>query len=359
MEIRRRDDRHATVVFRANDCVPSSDFRLLYDVGRGKVGARVLSYRPSRSDDGYFLLLACPQIKAAHDQPPRKTVVFVMDRSGSMSGKKIEQVRRGLRFMLDRLRPGDLFNVIVYDSQVESFRPELQRFNDQTHKAAEGFIEGVYAGGSTDINAALATALAQLKDPAMPNYVIFLTDGMPTTGVTNEAQIVANAKEANQVRARIFAFGAGYDVNARLLDRLVRETFGQSEYVGTEEDIEDHVSRLYRRIESPVMTDVKIEFGLDVKKAEEGSPVDRVYPRGSFDLFAGEQLVIVGRYQHARHGEGDRQRDGGGQPAEARLSRRPAAKSPTNRGGFVEKLWAVRRVGEILDEIDLHGRTRS
>jgi Ca-activated chloride channel family protein len=356
VEIQRSDDRHATITYRANDCVPNSDFRLLYDVGQGKVAARVLSYRPNGSDDGYFLLLACPQIKAAAEQPPRKTVVFVMDRSGSMTGKKIEQVRRGLRFMLDRLRPGDLFNIIVYDSQVESFQPELQRFNDQTRKAAEGFVEGVYAGGSTDINAALRTAFAQLKDAATPSYIIFLTDGMPTTGVTNEAQIVANAKEANRARARIFAFGVGDDVNARLLDRLVRGSFGQSEYVGTEEDIEDHISRLYRRIESPVMTDVKIEFTLDAKGAEEGRGVNRVYPHGSFDLFAGEQLVTVGRYRTPGaakvtvSGMVDGKRQALDFPAEL------VEKSPDETRGFVEKLWAVRRVGEILDEIDLHGR---
>ena len=356
VEIQRSDDHHAIVSYRANDSVPNSDFRLLYDVGRGKVAARVLSYRPDSSDEGYFLLLASPQIKAAAEQPPRKTVVFVMDRSGSMTGKKIEQVRRGLRFMLDRLRPGDLFNIIVYDSQVESFRPELQRFNDQTRKAAEGFVDGVYAGGSTDINAALQTALTQLKDATTPSYVIFLTDGMPTTGEMNEAQIVANAKESNRVRARLFAFGVGDDVNARLLDRLVRASFGQSEYVGTEEDIEDHISRLYRRIESPVMTDVKIEFAVDAKGAEEGRGVNRVYPRGSFDLFAGEQLVTVGRYRTPGaakvtvSGMVDGKRQSLDFPAEL------VEKSPDETRGFVEKLWAVRRIGEILDEIDLHGR---
>jgi Ca-activated chloride channel family protein len=356
VEIQRSDDHHATISYRANDCVPSADFRLLYDVGRGKVAARVLSYRPNRGDDGYFLLLASPQIKAATEQPPRKTVVFVMDRSGSMAGKKIDQVRRGLRFMLDRLRPGDLFNIIIYDSEVESFRPELQRFNEQTRKAAESFVEGVYAGGSTDINAALRTAFMQIKDATTPSYIIFLTDGMPTSGVTNEAQIVANAKGANRARARIFAFGVGDDVNARLLDRLVRGSFGQSEYVGTEEDIEDHISRLYRRIESPVMTDVKIEFTLDAQGAEEGRGVNRVYPRGSFDLFAGEQLVTVGRY----HTPGAAKVTVSGMVAGKRQSLDfPAElveKSPDETRGYVEKLWAVRRIGEILDEIDLHGR---
>ena len=101
-----------------------------------------------------------------------------------MSGKKIEQVRGALKFVLNNLREGDLFNIIAYDSAVEKFRPELERYNDATRKAALGFVEGIYAGGTTNIDAALRTALAQLQDSSRPNYVVFLTDGLPTVGVT-------------------------------------------------------------------------------------------------------------------------------------------------------------------------------
>ena len=103
---------------------------------------------------------------------PKKTVVFVVDRSGSMSGEKIEQAKGALKFVLNNLREGDLFNVVAYDSHVESFRPELQGFNDETRKAALGFVSGLYPGGSTNINGALQTALAQLKDASRPNFVI-------------------------------------------------------------------------------------------------------------------------------------------------------------------------------------------
>jgi len=151
VNIKRPDDQHATIEYTAENEVPTSDFRLFYDLGNGKLSTRVLSYRPDRQQDGYFLLLASPKIKAPDEKRPKKTVVFVVDRSGSMSGKKIEQARGALKFVLDNLRKGDLFNIVAYDSEVESFRPELQRFDDDTRKAALGFIEGIYAGGSTNI----------------------------------------------------------------------------------------------------------------------------------------------------------------------------------------------------------------
>jgi Ca-activated chloride channel homolog len=356
VEIQRPDERHAVVTFTAKNDVPTSDFRLLYDIGRGKVSTRVLSYRPDDSQDGYFLLLASPEIKPSSAERPKKTVQFVIDRSGSMSGKKIEQVQAALKYVLNNLREGDLFNIIAYDNEIESFRPELQRYNDKTRQEALGFVEGLYAGGSTNIDGALRTALGQLKDTKRPNYVIFLTDGIPTSGETNEMKIVANAREENQVHARIFVFGVGYDVNTRLLDKLARECYGQSDYVRPNEDIEERVSNLYRRIESPVLTGVQIEFALDENRPEWGKAVNRVYPKDSFDLFAGEQLVLVGRYHRRGAAKVIVRGTVGAQTQRFDFPATLVEHSGDDTFGFIEKLWAVRRVGEILDELDLKGR---
>lgn len=350
-----RSGGHATIKYTADNTIPEQDFRLLYDVGKDVLGTSVVSYRAKDGEDGYFLLLATPDVKAESTELAAKTVVFVVDRSGSMSGAKIEQAKGALKFVLNNLREGDLFNIVAYDTGVENFRPELEKYNDESRKAALGFVEGIYAGGSTNISGALEAALSQLKDAARPSYVVFLTDGLPTVGETNEMKIVALAKQANQVRARVLAFGVGYDVNSRMLDRLVRENFGQSEYVLPEEDIEARVASLYNRIKSPVMTDVNVSVDIDGLKPEEGEAVNRVYPRDVHDLFAGEQIVLVGRYKKGGAAKvvirgkvqgGERQFDF---PAEF------VAKSHDDSYGFVEKLWAMRRIGEIIDDLDLKG----
>ena len=188
--------------------------------------------------------------------------------------------------------------------------------------------------------------------------MIFLTDGLPTAGETNEMKIVANAKELNKVHARVFTFGVGYDVNSRLLDKLVRENFGQSEYVRPNEDIEDRVSKLYNRIESPVLTGVQLQFVFDEMKTEEGSPVNRVYPKDSFDLFAGEQLVVVGRYKKPGTAKVIVQGSVGESQQKFDFPATLVEKSNDEGLAFIEKLWAVRRVGEILDELDLQGQER-
>ncbi len=355
VEIQRPDDRHALVTFTAKDQVPASDFRLLYDIGRGKVSTRVLTYRPDKNQDGYFLLLASPQIKAGGERP-KKTVLLVMDRSGSMSGQKIEQVRAALKHVLNNLREGDLFNIIAFDSEVESFRPELQRYNDKTRREALGFAEGLYAGGSTNINEALRVSLGQLTDSGRPSYVVFLTDGLPTVGETSEMRIVANSKDFNKVHARIFCFGVGYDLNARFLDKLVRENFGLSEYVRPDENIEEHVGRLYNRIESPVLTGMKMRYDFDAANTEEGSSVGRIYPHEAVDLFAGDQLVVVGRYKKAGTAKVILTGRIGDKEEKFDFPATFVEQSSDESLAFIEKLWAVRRVGEILDQMDLSGK---
>ncbi len=358
IEIKRPADKNAVVSFSRTNEVPGSDFRLLYDVGSEAVGASALSYRPDVGDDGYFMLLISPEIKKLADQVAKKNVVFVVDRSGSMSGKKIEQAKSALKFVLNNLREGDLFNVVAYDSVVESFRPEMQRYNDENRQAALGFAEGLFAGGSTNIDGALHAALAQLSDDTRPNYVVFLTDGLPTVGVMNETQIVTNAKNSNKLRARVFSLGVGYDVNSRLLDKLARSCFGQSEYVRPNEDIEERVSKLYNRIGAPALTNVAIKLDVEGAAIEQGPVANRVYPRDTYDLFAGDQLVVVGRYKKSGaakvtiEGTVDQQKQSFHFPAQL------VEKSNDESMAFIEKLWAMRRVGEIIDEVDLHGKNK-
>jgi Ca-activated chloride channel family protein len=356
VKIDRPDKTHAVVSYEAKNTVPGEDFRLFYDSGDDNLAASVVSYRPTADDDGYFLLLASPEVKAAEEKPLPKTVVFVVDRSGSMSGEKIEQAKRAAKFVLNNLTEGDLFNIVAYDSEITTFKPELEKFNDETRAAALGFVEGLYAGGSTDIDGALKRALGMLRDTKRPTYVLFLTDGLPTAGETGEAAIVKNSEEANDVRARIFAFGVGYDVNSRLLDKLARTNFGLSQYVRPDEDIEASVSALYRKIGAPVMTEVSLAVDIDGASNDSGQLVNRLFPKGEFDLFAGDQAVLVGRYHKSGDAKVKLKGKTGDEQQTFDFPAKLVEKSDDDTNAFVAKLWATRRVGDIIDEIDLKGR---
>lgn len=355
IEIDRTDDKHAVVTHRQSDVLTTDDFRLFYDAARDDVGASLLAYRPDGDDDGYFLLLASPDMPDDKNAAP-KTVVFTIDRSGSMTGAKIDQAREAAKFVLNHLREGDLFNIIAYDDEVESFRPELERVDAASRSAALGFINGLHAGGSTNLNDAVVRTLKLCQDQQRPTYVVFLTDGLPTAGVTAEAAIVENARQANQVKARLFPLGVGYDVNSRLLDKLARSNHGQTEYVRPNEDIESRVSRLYQRIESPVLTGVQITLALAGASEADGPVLNRIYPGEPLDLFAGDQTVVVGRYRQSGSGQLRLQGNLRGEPTSYAFAVELPEQTDDDSHSFVGKLWATRRVGEIIDQIDLKGK---
>ncbi|MFN7767387.1 MAG: VIT domain-containing protein [Planctomycetaceae bacterium] len=355
VEITRPDDQHAVVRLSLKNSYSPDDFRLLYGTVNGLVGMNLLGYRPVDSDEGYFLLLASPEIQGGAETKIERTLLFAFDKSGSMAGPKMTQAKEALRFLLARLQPTDLFNIVTYDSNIEAFRPELQRGDETTVKAALQFVEGLYPGGSTHIDGALSKSLQLLQDPNRPNYVIFMTDGLPTVGETNEQKIAANARQHNQVHARMYAFGVGFDVNGRLLDRLAADHRGRSVYVKPNENIEASVATLYGKIGAPVLTDLKLR--LEVAGQTENI-VSRTYPRQLTDLYQGEQLVYVGRYKangpvkfelSGQQGSERRQFTGEGTFP---------ARSTDDSYAFIEKLWATRRIGEIIDELDLRGQNQ-
>jgi Ca-activated chloride channel family protein len=348
--IRRLGDHEVEVRLDRHDIVPSNDFRLITTLAEGAFSASLLSYRPNEAEDGYFLVLASPEVRPADTRPRPKTVIFVLDRSGSMAGKKIEQARRALKSMLNNLRDEDLFNIVVYDDRVESFRPELQRYQSRTREDAGRFVDNIREGGSTNIDSALKTAVAMIQDSSRPGYVLFLTDGLPTAGEVNEMRIAEDCRRANGRRARVFCFGVGYDVNARLLDRLSGGNSGTSEYVKPDEDIETHVGRFYSKMTSPVLTDLQLGLA--------GIDINRTYPRDLPDLFDGGQIIVAGRY---RQSGSTTIRITGKVGDERRTFEFPAELARAYQGSthdFVERLWAVRRVGDLIDQIDMNGQNK-
>jgi len=202
--------------------------------------------------------------------------------------------------------------------------------------------------GGTAINDALQHAL-RLR-PATndrPFVVIFLTDGQPTIGETDENRIVAAlARGGEGATTRIFCFGIGTDVNTHLLDKIVERTRAASQFVLPEEDLEIKVSSFFTKIREPLLTDVRITWPAGVR-------VTKAYPYPLPDLFRGDQLVVAGRYTGA--GEGDVVIEGlvNGQPR--RIVQR--VRFPERAAGheFIPQLWATRRVGWLLDEVRLRG----
>lgn len=356
-DITRPNDNKAVCRLNLKNVTQPDDTRLLYGVRGGEFGMDLVSYQPDDGEHGYFMLLASPKVKMKEKHDISKTLLFVVDRSGSMSGEKIEQAKSSLRQMINQLGEKDTFNIISYSSEVTLFQSELELVSDASRKAALSFVEDIYAGGGTNINEALSMALKQLNDHHRPTYVLFFTDGLPTVGTTDETAIAASVSAANKVHARIFSFGVGYDVNSRLLDRLSKEQRGTSVFVKPAEDIEVAASNFFSKVSALVMTDVQLNF-TGAHSENSGQLVTRMYPSELTDLFRGEQLIVVGRYRNSTPVTVTLTGKVADKSRETKLETSFGNSDATRRNQFVETLWVTRRIGEIIDELDLKGQNK-
>jgi Ca-activated chloride channel family protein len=360
LKTERKGSRHVIATYEATSALPTTDFQVYYKAADEAVGATLLTWQGDAKKDGYFLMLVSPNPRASAKAVVPKNVVVVLDHSGSMSGPKLTQGKEALRYVLRNLNREDRFNVVLYNDQVDALFERLQPVRDAEIDEAMERIDRIDATGGTNIHEALQAAMKLCADSKRPSYVLFLTDGQPTVGKTKEADILSDTKVANQSKVRLFAFGVGYAPNVRLLDKLVAANNGRSDYVKPKEPIEAKVSSLYSKIKNPVMTELKVTL--------KGLKLRDMYPREVGDLFDGDQILLVGRYD-----AGDAKKlpkeEGKGRSTllvkgryegKERAFEYPVTVNGVGRKAyqFVEKLWAIRRVGYLLDQIQLHGKSK-
>ncbi len=339
----RHSDFDVAVGYEDVDVRPDNDFDLYYTVAQEDVGLNLLSFSDGYQD-GFFVMLLAPRVEVDEVEVVAQDVILVLDKSGSMRGEKLSQAKEALKFVLASLHDEDRFNVIEFSTGVRQFSPKL--VDVEARGAAGRWIDGLSAGGGTDINRAMLEALTQI-DGERPTIIIFVTDGLPTEGVVDVDMILTNIDRAAAENARIFTFGVGDDVNTLLLDRMAREHRGASAYVRPGQNIDQEVSAFYAKVSTPLLSDIVVDFG--------GVQVEDTYPYPLPDLFAGTQIVMVGRYRNG----GETTVTLRGSVNGKRQVFEFAGARFVDEGGddFIPRLWATRQVGYLLNQIRLHGES--
>ncbi|HZV70392.1 MAG TPA: VWA domain-containing protein [Saprospiraceae bacterium] len=221
-----------------------------------------------------------------------KNFSLIIDRSGSMSGIKIEQAKAAASFIVNHLNLGDHFNIIDFSDNIKMLFPEISPYTLDSKSQALAYINSIKASGSTNISGALTTSIHQFLsvDTAKANIIIFLTDGVATAGITNTPGIldaVSTAVDIAETEIFLFTFGIGDDVDKKLLTLLALQNNGLVSFLENDE-LETEITNFFLKINNPVLLNTQFEFIPDI--------VTNVYPLPLPNLYKGQQLIMSGRY---------------------------------------------------------------
>jgi Ca-activated chloride channel family protein len=351
LKTKRITDKQFSVKLAADAAKEPGPFRLSYLLQKNGVTASMFAYPDKKVGGGYFLLLAgLPAELANTDDTPaiKREVTLVIDRSGSMRNEKIKQVKEAALQIIAGLKKGEAFNIIIYNSTVQRFSDKPVIKSNETEEAAKAYIDGLTATGGTNIHDALRKALSQDPADEMLPIVLFLTDGLPTVGNTSEVAIRNVVMKSNPHNRRVFTFGVGFDVNAALLEKIAAESRARAEFVLPKEDVEAKIGKVFEQLTGPILADPKLQVVKGNGEPAIGRTRD-IIPRKLPDLFEGDQVVLLGQYV-------------GTKPITFKISGNYLGKKrqfkfkfkfnkANVRNGFVPRLWASRKIAELIDTV--------
>ncbi|MBS1519147.1 MAG: VWA domain-containing protein [Bacteroidetes bacterium] len=337
----------ATVISNQYSAIPSVNYRIKYSLNLNQLGLYSYSTRipdPQLPDSlgGFFMFIAEPN-PGSTAEVIKKVFTLILDKSGSMSGTKIIQARNAASFIVNNLNPGDKFNIVDFETNVYNFRSGHVLYTAQSRDSALTYINNIVTGNLTNISGAFSTAVPQfnIANDSTANIIIFLTDGLPTVGITNTQQLLGHVSsliQSTETQIYLYSFGIGTDVDQQLLTLMSSQNNGYAEFLLNDE-LESRITNFYLRIKNPVLLSPSITFS---------SPfINNVYPDPLQNLYIGQQMFVSGRYTESG-------------PMNITLSGRafnhPVSyqyiidriDSPDVRYQFLTKIWAKQKIENLL-----------
>ncbi|MCV9961272.1 marine proteobacterial sortase target protein [Pararhizobium sp. BT-229] len=331
------DDMARKITLKTGSVPADKDFELSWNAAAGKAPHAGL-FRETVDGKTYLLgFVTPPADDAATETKPKREVVFIIDNSGSMAGKSIEQARESLALAISKLRPEDRFNVVRFDDTMEVHFPALVPATPDKREDAIAFVRGLTADGGTEMLPALEAAL-RTQGPVEPGalrQVVFLTDG----AIGNEAQLFDEISK-NRGDARVFTVGIGSAPNTHFMTKAAEIGRGTVTLIGSEDQVAARMGELFDKLENPAMTDIAVNF--------DGTNAQDITPNPMPDLYRGEPVVLTALLEGAS-AAGKLQIIGktGNQPWRVEMD---VAKASEGKG--IAKLWARRKIDDLEASAD-------
>ena len=316
----------------AGPLVANRDFVLSWDLGQYQPQAAIVAQPRADASGGYFTLTVQPPEQVADADAVPRELVFVVDNSGSMGGKPMDTAKALMDRALVGMRPDDTFNVLRFSEEASGLSELLLPANADNLERGRDYVRAMNGMGGTHMVAGIEAALGLPHAEDRMRIVMFLTDGY----IGNENQIF-EVIERDLGDARLFSLGVGGSPNRYLLDGMARVGRGVVTYPDYDEEVEIAVDAFYERIETPVLTDIEIDW--------RGLAVAEVLPGKIPDLFAGQPLTVFGTYEGEPGGEILVRAKARGQTVELPV-RFELATAQDVEG--VSSMWARNKIDELL-----------
>ena len=245
------------------------------------VAPAVAALTETVGDTTYALLMILPPDAAHFSTAQPREQIFVIDSSGSMAGQSMLQAKAALKDALGRVRGGDLFNIVDFDSTTNTLYPAPRAFTPTTHAQALAFVDGLVADGGTEIGQAIAVALSQATTAGYLRQAIFMTDGAVGAETSVFDVIKRNLRDT-----RLFTIGIGSAPNSYFMRKAAQFGRGTYTHIGDVGDVKDKMTELFAKLESVALSDVVVDW----KEAVE------IYPPEIPDVYSGEPLVVTASF---------------------------------------------------------------
>jgi Ca-activated chloride channel homolog len=323
---------HLSVSLAPTDTLPNKDFVLRYRIAGDRIKSSLMTQRDERG--GYFTLMLYPpqELRALKRQPLE--IVFVLDCSGSMNGRPIEQAKGAIARGLRLLQPGDSFQLITFSITASPYgAAPLEATTENVDRALQ-FLGSLKGENGTMMLEAVKAALDFPHDPQRLRFVCFLTDGY----VGNEAEILGEIHRRLGA-SRIFSFGIGSSVNRYLMDHMAKAGRGAVAYLGLHDSAAQIMEDFFKRISHPALTDLKIDWG--------GLNVTEAFPAALPDLFVGRPVVLAGRFAGTQDTTIRINGLAAGQPLQVSVPALVSDASAKHSG--LPSVWARMKIAELAD----------
>ncbi|XP_009944750.1 PREDICTED: inter-alpha-trypsin inhibitor heavy chain H3-like isoform X1 [Leptosomus discolor] len=287
-----------------------------------------------------------------------KNVIFVIDISGSMAGREIEQTREALLKILGDIKEDDFFNFILFGSEVHTWKETLIKATPENLGEARKFVRGIDTEGMTNLHGGIMRGIDMLNAAHVGNLVpkrsasiiIMLTDGQPNVGISNTQDIQAHVKKATEGKYPLYNLGFGYGVDYGFLEKMALENKGLARRIYPDSDAALQLQGFYDEVSNPMLTDVELNY-----------PENEIsdLTKNSFKHFYdGSEIVVAGRF--IDNNQNSLTVDVRGEGANDALSyttqqdTEQTAKAFQEQeyifGDYIERLWAYLTIEQLLEK---------